>query len=380
MNNSPSHTPPPYYDDDEITLKELILKLQEFWKEAWNNKIWIILTTSILAGIFLGKTYLDKTTYTSSLTFLVSGNGDKNGGELASVLGYGVINYELDKIVELARSRSIINKVLLKKIVLDGKDDFLANHLIELYNYQEDWKEEAKNSLYEELKLNDFFFTHDKVTDFVPKEHRAINLLNELVAGNNFKGKKGLITINYDKKTEIVRISVMTNQAAIAVELLDAIYKELSHFYIEESIGRPRRTFKILAERADSLLRTLEAQEYQLAKASDRNLNVYSRTSNLGLDQLARKLQTTTRLYEEVLSNKEKVEYVISSETPEFQVIDRTFLPIKDAPSKLKALIIGAFLGSFLSIAYIIGRKIIRERVEVMCFGFTGRNTINSKY
>lgn len=366
-NNQPqAPVPPPYYEDDEITLKELILKLQEFWREAWNNKGKIIGIAALMASAFIAKTYFEDTTYTSSLTFLVSDNNANNGGsgELAALLGYSGLNYELDKIVELARSRRVLNKVLFKEVEVDNKKDYLANHLIDIYDYQKKWDKEATNDLFQELQLKDFYFAHDNVDNFLPRAHRALNIVNELIAGSSFRNVKGLMEATYDKKTEMVRLSVTPKNEDLSIRLISAIFEELNEFYIEETIGRPRRTLKILEEKADSTLQLLNRVELQLARETDRNANTISRASDLSLGQLTRKVQTTNRVYEEILRNKEKVEFMLSSETPEFQVIDRTFIPIKSAASRLKALLIGGFLGGFLGVGYIIGRKIIRDAME----------------
>jgi len=91
------------------------------------------------------------------------------------------------------------------------------------------------------------------------------------------------------------------------------------------------------------------------------NAALISRASSLSFEQLSRKVETTNRVYQEILKNKERVEFMLSSETPEFQMINRTFIPIVAASSKLKALLIGGFLGGFLGVGYIFGRKIIRD-------------------
>ena len=110
-------SPPPYYEDDEITLKELILKLQEFVRELWNNKWQVIVIAGLVSALFLARAFMAEATYTSSLTFLVSSNNKSRTSvdqELAAILGYNVVNYELAKIVELARSRRIINPALFE--------------------------------------------------------------------------------------------------------------------------------------------------------------------------------------------------------------------------------------------------------------------------
>ena len=297
------------------------------------------------------------------MTFLVSNSnsGKGNSDQLAALLGYGTFNYKLGKIVELARSRRVLNKVVFQKIKVDDKTDFLANHLINIYGYQKKWEKEAANDLFQELQLKDFYFTHSDITIFAPKEHRALNIVNERIAGSNFNNSKGLMKASFDKKTEMVQLSVSPQNEDLSIQLIGAIFKELNDFYIEETIGRPRRTLEILKIKADSTLKILNQQERQLALAKDRNANTISSTATLNLGQLSRKVETTNRVYQEILKNKEKIEFMLNSETPEFQIIDRTFIPIKDAPSKFKALLIGGFLGGFLGMGYIIGRKIIRD-------------------
>ena len=105
----------------------------------------------------------------------------------------------------------------------------------------------------------------------------------------------------------------------------------------------------------------LHLQEKELALSADRNAALISRASSLSFEQLSRKVETTNRVYQEILKNKERVEFMVSSEKPEFQVIDRTFIPIEEAASKLKALLIGGFLGGFLGVGFVLGRKIIRD-------------------
>lgn len=356
-------SPPPYYEDDEITLKELILKIQEFGREIWNNKWWVILFAGIVSGAFLLKAFLSESSYTSSLTFLVSSNKAKPAvdQELAAILGYNVVNYELNKIVELARSRQIVNPVLFERKVLENKEDYLGNHLINTYNFHEKWEEEAASSQYQDIQLNNFYFTSDSTANFDAREIRAITLIGELLAGSNLKGKKGLITSAYDKKTEMVNLTVKAKNKELSIFLLDAIYHSLYDFYQEETVGRPQRAFESLTIRADSLLNNLNALERQLAQQSDRYKNILSKVSHLKLDQLNRKVETTNRVYQEVLRNKERLEFMIGNESADFQIIDRTFVPIDNSTSKIMNVLIGGFLGAFLAIIYILSRKFFRD-------------------
>ncbi|MFZ1526496.1 MAG: hypothetical protein WAT22_16860, partial [Saprospiraceae bacterium] len=54
----------PGYQDDEITLKELIEKLMEFWQELWAKKWWIIALTIPVMTYFGYKAKKAEVTYT----------------------------------------------------------------------------------------------------------------------------------------------------------------------------------------------------------------------------------------------------------------------------------------------------------------------------
>ena len=65
-------------DNDEISLKELILSLIEFYKEIIKNWKWLVTIPIPLIGYMLYKTYTLPTTFEAELTFMM--NDDKGSG------------------------------------------------------------------------------------------------------------------------------------------------------------------------------------------------------------------------------------------------------------------------------------------------------------
>ena len=126
------------HDNDEISIKELILKTQEYIKIIWSKKIPLI-AVSLLFGLgFAVKSYLKPTTYTAELTFMV--NQDEGGGMsgIGAMLGQfglggggGASNFE--KITEIARSGKICERTLMDSATVGGTTDLLANHIIKAY-------------------------------------------------------------------------------------------------------------------------------------------------------------------------------------------------------------------------------------------------------
>ncbi|MEM0992059.1 MAG: Wzz/FepE/Etk N-terminal domain-containing protein, partial [Bacteroidota bacterium] len=131
--------------NDEITLKDLILKFQEYFLEILRNW-WVIgIAMVIMAAIMYIRARLTPPSYTSQVTFMVSGGGGQNAAAnpVASLLGQlgggggagGGANPF--KVMQLSKSRKILSKVLFHSVEVMGKEDYIANHLIEHYDYRE---------------------------------------------------------------------------------------------------------------------------------------------------------------------------------------------------------------------------------------------------
>ncbi len=364
MNQPPTHIPPPYYEEDEVSLKDIILTVKTYSQEIFRNLYWVILISLLVTGgAYLFKV-AKQTTYTTGLSFLVKENeGQKsNSGVSSDLLRLGIGGgIENNKIKELARSSRIINQVLLQKVTIDEKNDFLANHLIDVYEYHDVWNNEPIAKEYQELQLKDFYFAHDNIDTFEPREYRALSALRDLVVGNRISASNGILSIVYDKNTDITRFEVVSLNGGTSLQLIDLIFKELRAFYIEETTGRSQYNYELLAARVDSLAKELSSAQRQLANAADQTYGLVSRASLLKRGQLERDVERINEIYKNLLGKKQEVEYTLNSETPEFMIIDRTFLPIKEEASTLKFLLIGGFLGMFLGLGFIILRKIIRD-------------------
>ena len=140
-------------DNDEISLKELIIKIKN-WASFLINKWKIILLISLIGGMigFLVATNR-KPIYTAVLTFAM--DEDKGGGGgglsgaigLASSLGLDLGGggtsggaFAASNLAELMKSQYIIEKVLLEPIQINGDNISLAEYYIRFNNLRENWK------------------------------------------------------------------------------------------------------------------------------------------------------------------------------------------------------------------------------------------------
>jgi hypothetical protein len=139
----------PQLDNDEISLKELIQKIQEwiaYLKTQWK----LIIGIAALGGI-IGFVYasFQKPSYLATTTFVLEedkGGGGGLGGAmgLASSFGFDLGGgggglFTSSNIIELMKSRLVVEKTLLNPVQIAGKEISLADYYIQYNELKEDW-------------------------------------------------------------------------------------------------------------------------------------------------------------------------------------------------------------------------------------------------
>ena len=139
----------PETQNDEISLKELIQKAGEwfaYFKSQWK----IIFLAGIIGGLLgLGYSYTKKTIYTAKLSFVLEEKGGSSGGGLASLAaqfglgggGDGGGVFSGGNMIELLKSRFLIEKTLLSTVNINGKSDLLINRYIQFNKLDKKWAE-----------------------------------------------------------------------------------------------------------------------------------------------------------------------------------------------------------------------------------------------
>ena len=352
-----------YIEEDEITLKELILKVQEFFQEVLKNWRLVILITIPFVLYFFYQAYKMPLTYTSELTFMM--NDDEGGGlgalgGLAASFGFGgggSAEFNLEKMLSLLKSRNIIQQGLFEKAEIDGEIDFFANHLIREYDFHGIWKESET--------LGSFTFKNGKVDEFSRTEYKALKSVYAKVIGS--AKTQGILASSINEDTGIMTLNIESTNEDISIKLLNSLFKKLSSFYINKTIEKQKQTYEITKNKTDSLLGVMNYVQARLLKVKDtqRNttLNQY-RSEELTLE---RDYQISLIAYGEAIKNKEIADFSLKSKTPFIQSIDLPIPPLslnKTLMTYIKQIITGGILGVLLAIGFILGRKIYRDTMK----------------
>ncbi|MBD3749621.1 MAG: lipopolysaccharide biosynthesis protein [Sphingobacteriales bacterium] len=346
--------------DDEISLKELILKIKE-WYQYLLSKWKIILIAGVIGGALgLTYTFLKKPVYTAETTFVLE-DGDSGGGigayaGIASMVGLDLGGggggiFQGDNILELYKSRRMIQKTLLSKDTFNGKTELLINRYIEFNHLKEKW---AKKPETQNLKFTD---------DASPFNRTQDSVMGKLVDDFN---KNYLEVTKPDKQLSIISVKFKSKDELFAKAFTDHIVKTVNDFYVQTKTKKSAQNLAILQHQADSIKNVLNTSIAGVASAVDANPNSNPAFQILRVPSQRKQLdvQANGAAYQEILKNLEIAKVSLRKDQPLIQVIDEPVLPLKkDSISKIISTIVGFSLSCFFIILYILLKLYLKRNI-----------------
>ncbi len=352
--------------DDEITLKELILKIQEYGSELLRHWKLIALISIPFVAYKLYDALTTPVTYRGELTFMVD-EEEAGNSAYSSILGqlgmggFGMPSqYNLDKILEISKSRRVIQMALFSQGEVDGLKDYVANHIIDHSDMRKKWAKKKDDT----TNLVDFRFTRHDFDQFTKRENSILKSVIRTVLGS--EKIKGMYQTTYDDNTGIMKLAFNGRDEDLSIVFLDTIFHKLKEYYIDKSIEKAKSTYQIVKDKTDSLAQELAAAEYSLASFMDRSQNIYSaREGELQRSRLSANVSRLQIMYGEALRNQQFAELSLKNKEPFIALIDSPLSPIgPNKKSMLRAIIIGLILGVMVGITFVLGRKIYRDAMN----------------
>ncbi len=366
--------PDKIYHNDEISLREIILKLQDYGRSLWKAKGWLLLAMIIGAVLFGLKNKMESPLFPAKLTFMINEEDASSKLGLGSVLGqFGLggssTEFNLDKVLELSKSRKITQNVLFIEETMFGKKDYLANHLIHYLDSLGVWGKRSLQKRWfgppEKWPLKGFVFSHDSIPAFKQRENKALKSLHTHIIGNKEAGLEAMLETEYSETSGIMELKTKTHKPELSSNITKNVFQELSRYYIDKTIEKQKFTYDILKQKTDSISGALSYAQTKLANFKDRSQSIFTRTEGLTEQKLMLEIQKLTIMYSEAEKNLQVADLSLKNKTPYIQLIDEPLLPIPPNKSSiLSELIKGILLGFFLCALFILGRKIIRDSLK----------------
>jgi uncharacterized protein involved in exopolysaccharide biosynthesis len=344
-------------NSEEITLKEVIQKISNWFKLI--AKQWVFISIVVLVGVAAGVllSIYQKPKYTAELTFALEEKAGGGGGlgayaGIASQFGIDVGTggggaFSGDNMLELMKSRLLIQKTLLTKVKINNEEEQLVDRYINIKGYREKWN---KNP---ELRALDF--KKDSL-QFTIKQDSILLILVKSIKIND------LIVSKNDKKLNIVTVKCTTNDELFSKYFTENLVKNVAEFYIETKTKKSRSNVELLQRRTDSVKSELDKEMYGAAISQDQNLNaIRAQARVLGIKKQMN-IQMLSAMYGELVKNLEVSKLALMREEPFIQVIDTPILPLmKDKLGIVKGSILGGLIFGFLALLFLTIKILIKQ-------------------
>jgi hypothetical protein len=347
-------------ENNEILLKDLV-KLAKEWSKYLLSQWKIILLAGIIGGL-VGLMYSSKKKpiYTATLSFVLE--DEKSGGGLNGALGLaGSLGIDLgnsggsvfsaSNLIELFKSRTMVEKTLLTPVKVNGKMISLAEMYIQINKWRDNWNNSTKF----------------KKVEFLPNANRKhFTRVHDSILGVIYTSlvNNSLSVAQKNKKTSIISIDVVSGDELFSLYFCEALVGQVGQFYVDTKSKKARINMETLDRQTDSIRIELNSAINGVAIAND-NTFMLNPALNVRRTPSTRKqvdVQANTAILTELVKQSEVAKVTLRKETPLIQVIDRPILPLpKERFGKTKGVLIGGFVAAFIIFFFLIFKKLFKS-------------------
>ncbi|MDC3103930.1 Wzz/FepE/Etk N-terminal domain-containing protein [Flavobacteriales bacterium] len=342
---------------NDVRLKDVILKLISIKQLLWQKKLKIIIFSLILG--LLGSVYahFKQETYVAHLTFVIDENQESAGlgaiSGMASQIGFNLAGvssgtFSQTNIQEIITSRRVVEEALLKRGIIDGKEDLLINHHIAFNDLRKKWKSTNIENLYFTSNREEFTLQHDSILGLA---------FYNLTEDN--------ISTSIEDESNIVKITCVSKNQDFAKLMIESLAHKLEEYYTIFQTAKSKNTLDFISLRADSVLLELKNAEYRYASYKDANFGVQRAKGLLEEIRLKRDVEILNIMYGELVKNLEISKFTLLNNKPLLNIIDSPTLPLEVNKIPIViAFILFLILGSLLYSFILVVKQILNEEMS----------------
>ncbi len=340
----------------EISLRDFFITLKDWTRYLLTKWLWI--GFFVVIGGIIGAIYASsqKPEYTATLSFALE--DEKTNGGISGALGLtSQFGFDIGgeaggafsgaNLIELMRSRLLIEKTLLRPVKKDNEQQSLADFFIDCNNWREGWNSRSS--------LKDIRFPpQTDRSKYTLQQDSILGLIYETIINNQ------LMVSQRDKKVSIIYITAKSKNEAFAKSFVESLASEVSQFYVETKTKKAADNMAILERQTDSVRSELNGAIAGVASSTDNtfNLNPALNIKRTPTQRRQVDVQANTVILTELIRNLELAKVTLRKETPLIQVIDRPILPLeRKKSSPTKGFLIGAILLGVLTSLYFMAKR-----------------------
>jgi hypothetical protein len=352
-----------YTNDDRFSPRKFILQVQS---TTWFilSKWWLLLLVSVLMGT-IGYFYSSskKTIYIAEITFALDEEASianrSSITQLSEQLGLGsagdggsVFFNSMTNIVELLKSRLLVEKTLKDSVAVDGKKILMADFFLDSLEFRKKW---MKRTGVGKLNLLD----------------SSLSKEDALYRNGIFAGMCDMITnqfIKIEKKgiaTSIVSVKCISTHELFSKYFLEAHINKVTQYYTDIKTERAKKNLELIQRRADSTRSAFTGSLYTKAAFSDANMNPSRQVAVIATEKQQTDVQILKASYIELVKGLESAKASLIRDTPIFQYLDTPMLPLKTNRSNSTLyFIVFAILGLFLTTGFLLMKRLYQAILD----------------
>ncbi len=310
-----------------LKMGDLMNGVVDFFKAliaSWKQALFLMIACVLLATIYY---FIQKPKYEGTASFILEEKGSSMGGSLSGLASqFGVDIGSLtgsaglfagDNILDILKSRTIIEKVLLSKI--DS-----SNTNIKLADLYLDWSK-LKSKWADKEGLANLSF--DNCAPGKPNSRLQDSVLFVIYQKLS---KKNITVERINKKGSIIEVTTVSQSEVFSKLFSERLVAETMKMYIDIKTGTAQKNIHRLEQRSDSLMQVLNSKSFKSASLQVLDANIAYKSAAVPVEVSQRDKTVTYALYTEIMKNLEASRMALAGQTPIINLLDNSKYPLED--------------------------------------------------
>jgi len=316
-----------------LSIERLIMRVRQV--RNWLLSRWLsILGFSLLIALACSAYfYFKNPTYSAQISFVLDEQASETArtdfSDLPAGLGFrqrtdpsGSMFSTLNNVVELIRSRLLIEKTLKSNVDINGKMLSLADFFLDSLDYRSQW---TTNRAYAHLD-----FTQDTV------DAAQTLYVNALMTRMYDLLSKKIITIEKKGKgTSIIEVTCTSENESFSKYFIETLISNTEKYYTETKTQRAKINLDFVSKRTDSVRKAYNTALLGKAVFTDANVNPGREVAVVSGEKQQTDLVILRTSYIELSRSLESAKTSLSRDIPLFQYLDVPVFPLKKNSSPM---------------------------------------------
>ena len=327
----------PHQESDEISLKDIILKIQEWWSIVWPKKN-LIIALSLLIGLSaaLYTKFIKLPTYTASYQLFFEEDGGSMSSAMRLASSFGLSMGGSGATSSITVQEYLTSRDNISKAMITASDQGIMAERYYAY------------ALYEDQEFNEVFYAN-----FGKNQRYTDSILSEITLELN----EGYISATLDEESGTVNFAVNGYDEAFVYDLSKALISNTEDAFLDWKKKKGQSAVEAFQGKVDSLELAIDATLRRLGEYEDQNNSLVSSVDKMKRMRLTIDMEALKVAYGEYIKGLEMSKADLMNLEPPFKYFDEPTYPLyKEEGSAVKAGIFGSVITGFLLVLFFIGR------------------------